>query len=228
MLLQSMLPDNDLRSLNQLKEVLTLPCLTLAGRNLRKTTDALVMTPGPASEQISDMLFNRRAGQRERLIGSSERGMGVGSDPVIFEQQMKQKRKQLDPRYQAIKDDLMWSPVYQKIYERDPRFLQARRSIQQNYEAAGETSTGLIRTEQGNIRPGPYTVREIADTRQGVGDMIDNRPVESGYVSGAERRSLSKNYAQMMDAADVGNPAYQQLRREGLDTPLMQEMNFMG
>ena len=200
----------------------------LAVRNLSKTTDALLMTPGPASEQISDLLFNRQAGQRERLIGSAERGMGVGSDPVIFEQQMKQKRKQLDPRYQAIKDDLMWSPVYQKIYERDPRFLQARRSIQQNYEAAGEPSTGLIRTDQGNIRPGPYTVREIEDTRQGVGDMIDNRPVESGYVSGAERRSLSKNYAQMMDAADVGNPAYQQLRREGLDTPLMQEMNFMG
>ena len=47
-------------------------------------TDALLMTPGPASEQISDLLFNRQAGQRERLIGSAERGMGVGSDPVIF------------------------------------------------------------------------------------------------------------------------------------------------
>ena len=56
----------------------------LAGRNLRKTTDALLMTPGPASEQISDLLLNRQAGQRERLIGSAERGMGVGSDPVIF------------------------------------------------------------------------------------------------------------------------------------------------
>ena len=42
------------------------------------------MTPGPASEQISDLLINRQAGQRERLIGSAERGMSVGSDPVIF------------------------------------------------------------------------------------------------------------------------------------------------
>ena len=48
--------------------------------------------------------------------------MGVGSDPVIFEQQMKQKRRQLDSRYQAIQNDLMRSPVYQQIYERDPRF----------------------------------------------------------------------------------------------------------
>ena len=56
----------------------------LAVRNLSKTTDALLMTPGPASEQISDLLFNRKAGHRERLIGSAERGMGVGSDPVIF------------------------------------------------------------------------------------------------------------------------------------------------
>ena len=56
----------------------------LAVRNLSKTTDALLMTPGPASEQISDLLFNRKAGHRERLIGSVERGMGVGSDPVIF------------------------------------------------------------------------------------------------------------------------------------------------
>ena len=56
----------------------------LAVWNLSKTTDALLMTPGPASEQISDLLFNRKAGNRERLIGSAERGMGVGSDPVIF------------------------------------------------------------------------------------------------------------------------------------------------
>ena len=87
----------------------------LAVRNLSKTTDALLMTPGPASEQISDLLFNRKAGNRERLIGSAERGMGVGSDPVIFEQQMKQKRKQLDPRYQAIQNDLI-----QKLFKIDP------------------------------------------------------------------------------------------------------------
>lgn len=87
----------------------------LAVRNLSKTTDALLMTPGPASEQISDLLFNWQAGQRERLIGSAERGMGVGSDPVIFEQQMKQKRKQLDPRYQAIQNDLI-----QKLFKIDP------------------------------------------------------------------------------------------------------------
>ena len=61
-----------------------------------------------------------------------ERGMGVGSDPVMFEQQMKQKRRQLDSRYQAIQNDLMRSPVYQQIYERDSRFSQAQRSIQQN------------------------------------------------------------------------------------------------
>ena len=102
-----------------------------------------------------------------------QRGIGVRFDPVIFEQKTKQKRKQLDPRYQAIQDDLMRSPVYQQIYERDPRFSQAQRSIQQNYEATGEPSTGPIRMDQGNIRPGPYTVREIEDTRQGVGDMID-------------------------------------------------------
>ena len=93
-----------LGSLNQLNEVLTLTLPFLAVRNLSKNTDALLKTPVPASEQISDLLFNWQAGQRERLIGSAERGMGVGSDPVIFEQQMKQKRKQLDPRYQAIQD----------------------------------------------------------------------------------------------------------------------------
>ena len=74
-----------LGSLNQLNEVLTLTLPDLAVRNLSKTTDALLITPGPASEQISDLLFNWQAGQRERLIGSAERGMGVGSDPVIFE-----------------------------------------------------------------------------------------------------------------------------------------------
>ena len=104
-----------LGSLNQLNEVLTLTLPDLAVRNLSKTTDALLITPGPASEQISDLLFNWQAGQRERLIGSAERGMGVGSDPVIFEQQMKQKRKQLDPRYQAIQNDLI-----QKLFKIDP------------------------------------------------------------------------------------------------------------
>ena len=47
-------------------------------------------------------------------------------------------------------------------------------------------------------------------------------------MSGTERRSPSKKYAHMMDAADVDDPAYQRLRREGLDTRLMQETNFIG
>ncbi len=197
-------------------------------RNLLKRADSLVTTPGPAATQVSDALYERQAGQRDRLIGSAEKGMGVGSDPELFAQEMKQTRDALSPRYQAIQNDLMRSPVYQQIYERDPRFSQAQKSIQQNYGFAGEPTTGPIKTDQGNIRPGPYTLREIEDTRQGVGDMIDRRPVESGYVSGAERRSLSKNYSQMMDAADVDNPAYQQLRREGYDTRMMQELNLKG
>ena len=41
--------------------------------------------------------------------------MGVGSDPVIFEQQMKQKSEQLDPRYQAIQNDSI-----QKLFKIDP------------------------------------------------------------------------------------------------------------
>jgi hypothetical protein len=197
-------------------------------RNLLKTADSLVMTPGPAATQVSDALFERQAGQRDRMIGSAEKGMGVGADPELFAQQMKETRDALSPRYQAIQNDLMRSPVYQQIYERDPRFADAQRSIQQNYGRAGEPTTGPIRTDQGIIRPGPYTLREIEDTRQGVGDMIDRRPVESGYVSGAERRSLSKNYSQMMDAADVDSPDYQQLRRAGYDTRLMQELNLKG
>ena len=197
-------------------------------RNLLKTADSLVTTPGPAATQVSDALFERQAGQRDRMIGSVEKGMGVGADPELFAQQMKETRDALSPRYQAIQNDLMRSPVYQQIYERDPRFANAQESIQQNYGRAGEPTTGPIRTDQGIIRPGPYTLREIEDTRQGVGDMIDRRPVESGYVSGAERRSLSKNYSQMMDAADVDSPDYQQLRREGYDTRLMQELNLQG
>jgi hypothetical protein len=197
-------------------------------RNLLKTADSLVTTPGPAATQVSDALYERQAGQRDRMIGSAEKGMGVGADPELFAQQMKETRDALSPRYQAIQNNLMRSPVYQQIYERDPRFADAQGSIQQNYGFAGEPTTGPIRTDQGNIRPGPYTLREIEDTRQGVGDMIDRRPVESGYVSGAQRRSLSKNYAQMMDAADVDSPDYQQLRREGFDTREMQKLNLQG
>jgi hypothetical protein len=196
-------------------------------RNLLKRADSLVTTPGPAATQVSDALFERQAGQRDRLIGSAEKGMGVGSDPELFAQEMKQTRDALSPRYQAIQNDLMRSPVYQQIYERDPRFSDAQRSIQVNAEYLGEPTGGAIRTDQG-IRPGPYTVRDLENTRQGVGFMIDRRPVESGYVSGAERRSLSKNLNEFMSAADAENPAYQQLRRQGYDTRLMQELNLKG
>lgn len=201
----------------------------LGGRNILKTTDALVSTPGPASEQISEALFQRQAGQRDRILDSAERGMGVGSDPEVFKQQMQQTRKKLSPRYQAIQDDLLQGPQFQQIYQRDPRFAAAQKSIQQNYEFAGEPSTGPIGLGKGKgVRPGPYTVREIEDTRQGVSDMLDRGPVESGYVQGANRRSLTKNYDEMMSAADAESPAYQQLRREGFDTRRMQEMNLMG
>ena len=199
----------------------------LAGRNLRKTTDALVSTPGPASQQISDMLYNRQSGQRERLLDTLQRNLAEGTDPERFAAQMAEQRAELSPRYQAIQNDLMQDPTYQQIYERDPRFADAQRSIQVNAEYLGEPTGGAIRTDQG-IRPGPYTVRDLENTRQGVGYMIDRRPVESGYVSGAERRSLSKNLNEFMSAADVESPAYQQLRREGYDTRLMQELNLQG
>lgn len=199
----------------------------LAGRNLLKTTDALVSTPGPASEQISDMLYTRQTGQRERLLDTLQKNLAEGTDPERFAAQMAERRAELSPRYQAIQNDLMQNPTYQQIYERDPRFADAQRSIQVNAEYLGEPTGGAIRTDQG-IRPGPYTVRDLENTRQGVGYMIDRRPVESGYVSGAERRSLSKNLNEFMSAADAENPAYQQLRREGYDTRMMQELNLQG
>jgi hypothetical protein len=199
----------------------------LAGRNLRKTTDALVSTPGPASQQISDMLYNRQSGQRERLLDTLQRNLAEGTDPERFAAQMAERRAELSPRYQAIQNDLMQDPTYQQIYQRDPRFADAQRSIQVNAEYLGEPTGGAIRTDQG-IRPGPYTVRDLENTRQGVGFMIDRRPVESGYVSGAERRSLSKNLNEFMSAADAENPAYQQLRREGYDTRMMQDLNQIG
>jgi hypothetical protein len=199
----------------------------LAGRNLRKTTDALVSTPGPASQQISDMLYTRQSGQRERLLDTLQRNLAEGTDPERFATQMAERRSELSPRYQAIQNDLMQDPTYQQIYERDPRFAQQHDLIQRNYQYTGEPTSGPIR--QGNtVRPGPYTVRNIEDTRQGVSYLMDKNPVESGYVSGANRRSLSRNYDEMMQAASRENPTYQELRREGFDTRNMQELNLQG
>lgn len=199
----------------------------LAGRNLLKTTDALVSTPGPASEQISDMLYTRQAGQRERLLDTLQRNLAEGTDPERFAAQMAERRAELSPRYQAIQNDLMRDPTYQQIYESDPRFAQQHDLIQRNYQYTREPTSGPIR--QGDaVRPGPYTVRNIEDTRQGVGDMLDRKPMELKAVTGANRRSLSKNLDEFMSAADAENPVYQQLRREGYDTRMMQELNQIG
>lgn len=182
----------------------------LGGENLRGLTRALRTQPGPARNEITEMVHERAGGAEERIINDLLETTGLKTrtnvvrtaDDIIAE-----RAANAAPLYEAahsvaVKDDRI------RKFLKIPQFKDAYNRFARIAAVEGEDLPPWEKlVEEGGAIP----VRALDMLKRGMDDVIDSG-LRGGSMGKAEARALRGKLNEMLDVVDENVPEFMQAR----------------